>query len=207
MAAREAAPEGERQEASPEPAAPGDDGAEALVAEAIGKLRGHAGKQMPTRGYEALDAGLEEARQVLAANPAAALEAIGPLLSSESKDSFLIIELAGALALIEKDPDGLVPAAAAIERADVGQHPAGTVRALVRMASRSCDGCLPAMFRVLELVNPRTSLPERGLPLLGRETAIMFTLGQYGEAALPRLIASLDSDDCTVRGNSAMALR
>jgi len=201
-----------RPGAEVEPGVAADIGAEetsdpnTLVAEAIAKFIGHSEKEIPPREYEALDASLEGARKVLYDNRAVALDAILPLLASESRDSFLMIELSAAVAVMESDESRLAVAAAALQRADVRSHPDATIRALAWMGSRSCGPCLPAMFRVLEVAYRTTVIPESGLSL-GSDSAFLFILGQYGQAALPGLLDRLESGDCGVRANAASALR
>jgi HEAT repeat protein len=182
-----------------------DDAPLAQVAAAIAKFVGHSEKELPSEEYKALDASLEGARKVLYDNRAVALDAILPLLASETRDSFLMIELAADVAVMESDENRLAVAAAAVQRADVRRHPAATIRALAWMGSRGCGPCLPAMFRVLE-AHATTVIPESGL-LLGGDSAFLFIFGQYGPAALPGLVDRLESEDCGVRTTAVRALR
>ena len=184
-----------------------ESGPKVLVADALAKLRGHSEQHLSWTEYQTLDASLESARKVLADNRDAALDAIVPLLKSETRDAFLIVDLAAFVAATASDESRLATAAAVLERADVRTHPAATIRALVWMGSRSCASCLPAMFRVLDLSYARAVIPQTGLRFDNQDAVFLFVFGQYGDAALPGLLERLGSRDCAVRTYAARALR
>jgi hypothetical protein len=184
---------------------PADDRAAGEVAASIEALRGHSKPNLPMKEYAALDERMEIERKVLLGHPDVARTAIREVLSKEREDSFLIIDLAGLLVMIDREPDALALASSAMLRPDLRIHPDGAARALVRLGSRHCSACLPAVMRSLELWDAKVVLPETGLRFesLGH---LRGSLGPYGDDAIPAVIASLDSPDCIVRGNAARAL-
>jgi hypothetical protein len=175
------------------------------VAAAIQSLRGHSGANLSPDEYGPLGKKLDAAWKVLHEHPDAARKAIREVLTTEREDSFLIIDLAHYLTIMEDDQTSLELAAKALGHADVRVHPAGTFHALANMASLDCGPCLPAMIRILELQDPSTFIAEHALTI-DAELGILFTLGQYGDDAISGVEAALASPDCVVRTNAARAL-
>lgn len=68
-----------------------------------------------------------------------------------------------------------------------------------------CGACLPAVLKMLELKQLSTGIPEHALPI-DLDLGLVFTIGQYGDAALDGVRAGLESEDCIIRGNAALAV-
>jgi hypothetical protein len=180
-------------------------GPEAEVAAAIQSLRGHSKAHLSPGEYGALGEKLDAAWDVLRKHPDPARKAMRDVLANEREDSFLIIDLADLYTSMEHDPASLKLAAGALTRADVRVHPSGTFHALSRMASLDCGPCLPAVLRILELKDPSTFIAQHALTI-DAELGVLFTLGQYGDAAIRGTEAALRSPDCVGRANAARAL-
>ena len=74
-----------------------------------------------------------------------------------------------------------------------------------QMAARHCVTCLPAVLRMLELKELTASIPEHALGV-DVNLGLLFTIGQYGDAALDGVRVGLQSQDCVTRGNAAFII-
>jgi len=173
------------------------------VIAAIDQLRGvHLEGLTPDQKYAEGEI-LDHAWDRLLAHPEDSKKAILQVLATERKDDFLMVDLAHLLLVL--DPSALAPAADALVRAKVTADPPGTFHAAATMAAMHCDPCLPAVLRILEIKDAGTELDGHARPV-DPELMLTFTLGQYGDGALQPVTSKLESGDCIVRGNAALAL-
>jgi len=173
------------------------------VATAISQMRGVHLEGMSAADKDVLEARLDRAWDTLFDHPDETKKAILEVLATEKDDSFLLVDLAYLLTLL--DPDDLDPAAAALIKAKVTADPPGTFHAAANMAALHCGACLPAVLRILEINDADTQIVQHALPI-DPELMVTFTIGQYGDDAVAPVSAKLSSDNCVVRGNAALAL-
>ena len=173
------------------------------VADAIASIRGVDLSKMSEPEKIALGDRLDRCWRVLTGHPGEAEPAVRAALRDEREDSFRIIDLSHLLIVL--DEHLMDEAAAALMRADPNRYPEGFFEVSSNMAARHCSACLRVVLRMLELTDLHTNIPEHALPV-DLELGLIFTIGQFGDGALDGVRAGLDSENCIVRGNAALAL-
>jgi len=150
-----------------------------------------------------LEERLDQAWKTLYDHPRIAVPAIRETLRTETSDSFLIIDLCNLL--LNFGPKSTEEVAGYFAHVDVNAHPSGTFDVTSTMAAFHCVPCLPSVARILELKDLDAQLPAHALPV-HLDLGLIFTLGQYGDGAIPLVKDRLSSDNCVVRGNAALEL-
>jgi hypothetical protein len=173
------------------------------VAAAIDVIRGRDLDKMSAAEKKAFADSLDQAWKVLREHRKQALPAVRAALAEEQKDGFRIIDLSRLLVALDEKLLG--EAAGSILKADPNTYPDGYFWMSVEMSATHCKGCLPAVLRMLELKRLDSYIVEHALPV-NVDLGILFTIGQYGDAALDGVRESLSSEDCIVRGNAALAV-
>jgi hypothetical protein len=178
--------------------------ADAQVAAAVDSVRGVDLKSMSKEERKALEEKLDKTWHVLLDHRSIARPAVRKALSAERTDSFRIIELAHLLIVLEERPN-VKEAMVALQNADPNAYPHGFFQVASQMAALHCSDCLPAVLGMLRLKDLETGIPQHALRI-GLERGLVFTLGQYGDAAIPAAVEALKSEDCVVRRNAALAV-
>jgi HEAT repeat protein len=178
--------------------------ARAQVAVALDALRGVDLSTMSKDEQQAFEKQLAATWHVLLDHRSIAKPEVRKALSKEQTDSFRIIELAHLLIVLEERPN-VKEAVAALRNVDPNAYPHGFFQVASQMSALHCVDCLPAVLGMLRLKQLETGIPEHALPI-GLETGLVFTLGQYGDAAVPATVEALTSKDCAVRRNAALAV-
>jgi hypothetical protein len=178
--------------------------AKAQVAAALDSLRGVDLSTMSKAEQGALGKKLEAAWHVLLDHRSIAKPLVRKALSEERTDSLRIIELAHLRIVLEERPN-VKEAVAALQKADPNAYPLGFFEVTSQMAALHCAECLPAVLGMLRLKHLEAAIPEHALTF-GIDLGLVFTLGQYGDAAIPAAVEALKSTECTERKNAAMAV-
>jgi hypothetical protein len=189
--------------ATPNLARAGASDAEAQVAAAIDSIRGVDIAGMSKQDMDALGKKMDAAWGIALDHKSTAEPVVLRALAEESHDSFRIIDLARLLLAL--DEHQRKEAVAALLRADPNAYPQGFFQVASTMSALHCTECLPAVLRMLRLKKLETAIPEHALPV-GIELGLIFTLGQYGDAAIPPVMEGLKSSDCAERSNAARTL-
>jgi hypothetical protein len=183
-------------------AAPGPD---ARIASTLASMRGLTLSNLPAAGRAALFRRLDAKWAVLMEDPDTTRRLARDILAREAKDGFLIIELSRLLFVLDDGFSTPGETATRLARVDPNVYPPAFFDLVSEMAARHCAECLPAALRMLSLKRLDAYLPAHDLPV-DLELGLIFTIGQYGDAAVPGVLARLDSKDCEERGNAAAIL-
>ena len=173
------------------------------VAQAVDSIRGRDVSQLSESEVEALDNRLGEAWRIILDNPKESKPLVRAALTQEREDSFRIIDLSHLLIVLE--PKLMAEATAAVTKVDPNAYPDGYFRVASLMAASHCEKCLPAVLKMLALKQLDTGIQEHALPV-NLELGLIFSIGQYGNAAIAGVLSSLESEDCVIRGNAALAV-
>lgn len=172
---------------------------------AIDSIRGHDLRKLSSDEKEKLGDRLDQAWKTLRKRPKIAKEAIRETLDSETADSFLLIDLSLLYLTLDADSGALADAARWLLRADPNAYPSSYFEAASGMAGERCAPCLPAVLKMLELERLDAYVPEHALPV-DLDLGFLFTIGPYGDLAVPGVASALDSENCTTSKNAATML-
>ena len=173
------------------------------IARAIDAIRGQDLTKLSAAEKDEFGRRLDASWNFLIEHKRKALPAVEAALTGEREDSFRIIDLAHLLIVL--DNDRIEQSAGFLLKADPNAYSDRYFEVTAGMASQHCKGCLPAVLRMLEVEALDASIPEHALPV-GNDLGITFTIGQYGDAALPGVREALTSGTCAVRANAALAI-
>ena len=179
---------------------------EAHVGEAIESLRGvdvwWLFQEGPTRLDEVQAAAIETLRE----QPASAEREILRLLAEEQDDDFRTIDLVWILLGLQSlgDRFDFSPTLDPLADVDPNAFPVRFYQVVSTMSSSGCERCLPVVLKMLELSDLHSPTPR--LPSFVVSYGLMFTVGSYGERAVPPVAAMLEHPDCGSRANAAWAL-
>ncbi len=190
----------------PTPAKAADEEAPAeRIASTIESMRGLTLKGLKEPERKALFHRLDQKWTILLGEPEIARGAVREVLEKEQKDSFLIIELTHLMMFLDRDLKSAHDMTGWLLKADPNAYPPAFFDIVSAMAARHCQDCLPAALKMLELHGLDAYIPAHALPV-DLELGLIFTIGQYGDAAIHEVQARLESKDCDVRGNAALML-
>jgi hypothetical protein len=177
----------------------------ARIASTLASMRGLTISNLSVAARAALFRRLDAKWSVLMRDPDTTRRQAREILAREEKDSFLIIELSRLLFVLDQGFSTPAETTAWLTRADPNVYPPAFFDLVSQMAARHCAECLPAVLKMLALKRLDAYLPAHALPV-DLELGLIFTVGQYGDAAILGVLARLDSKECAERGNAAAIL-
>jgi hypothetical protein len=177
----------------------------AIINGAIQKMRGLKVEGMAEADRSPILKPLDDAWKVLMDHPKESTKALREALDKERDDHFFLIDGSRLMLNLDEGKTPLADLTRWLTPVNPNAFDGGFFDIVSYMAASRCEECKPVVLKMLELKKLDAFIVQHALPV-DIDLGLVFTIGQYGDSAIPLVLGKLDSSECAERGNAAYAL-